>query len=110
VTPAAPAATVDVVVAYTGPEGEALVPVRVPPGATVADAIGASGVVERLGLFEAALGYAIFGRRVRRDTPLRAGDRVELLRPLAADPKDARRARARLHPLPPVRPRAKRPR
>jgi putative ubiquitin-RnfH superfamily antitoxin RatB of RatAB toxin-antitoxin module len=36
-----------------------------------------------------------FGRRVSLDTPLADGDRVEILRPLAADPKEARRQRAR---------------
>jgi putative ubiquitin-RnfH superfamily antitoxin RatB of RatAB toxin-antitoxin module len=37
--------------------------------------------------------YAIFGQRVEGDSPLRDGDRVELLRPLQADPKEARRQR-----------------
>lgn len=36
----------------------------------------------------------IFGRICAHDTPLRAGDRVELYRPLQADPKTARRQRA----------------
>ena len=39
-------------------------------------------------------GYAVFGRRVAADAPLRDGDRVELLRPLRMDPKEARRRRA----------------
>jgi putative ubiquitin-RnfH superfamily antitoxin RatB of RatAB toxin-antitoxin module len=41
-----------------------------------------------------AVAYAIHGQRVTADTVLRDGDRVELLRPLVADPKDARRRRA----------------
>jgi len=36
---------------------------------------------------------AIFGRRARSDQALYAGDRIELLGPISADPKDARRAR-----------------
>jgi putative ubiquitin-RnfH superfamily antitoxin RatB of RatAB toxin-antitoxin module len=40
------------------------------------------------------VGYAIFGQRVDAEAPLRDGDRVELLRPLLADPKEARRQRA----------------
>ena len=40
------------------------------------------------------VGYAVFGVRATRETELREGDRLELLRPLVADPKDARRRRA----------------
>ena len=100
----------NVQVAYVGPEGEFLVDVEVGAGASVADALASSGVVARLGLFEAALSYAIHGQRVDRETPVRDGDRVELLRPLVADPKEARRRRAASHPLPrPARrPRARR--
>ncbi len=91
----------NVQVAYAGPEGIEVVDVDVPDGASVADALAASCIVARLRLFEAALSYAIFGRNAQRDTPLRAGDRVELLRPLLADPKEGRRKRAADHP--PVR-------
>jgi putative ubiquitin-RnfH superfamily antitoxin RatB of RatAB toxin-antitoxin module len=95
-------------VAYAGPEGVAIVGVELTDGASVADAIEASGLVPRFGLIDAALGVAIFGQAATRATPLRPGDRVELLRPLHADPKDARRRRARDNPLPPPRPRPKR--
>ena len=87
-------------VAYVGPEGTVLVDVELGEGASVADALAASGIVTRLQLFEAALSYAIHGQRAERNTPVRAGDRVELLRPLIADPKDSRRQRAAAHPLP----------
>jgi uncharacterized protein len=97
-------AAIDVVVAYAGPEGDVLENVTVAEGAPLADAVRASGIVERLRLFEAALGYAIFGERASAATPLRAGDRVELLRPLVADPKEARRQRASARPLPRHRP------
>jgi hypothetical protein len=95
-------------VAYAGPEGVAVVEVELTEGASVADAIEASALVSRLGLVDAALGVAIFGQAATRATPVRPGDRVELLRPLRADPKDARRQRAREHPLPPTVPRPKR--
>ncbi|QNP40758.1 RnfH family protein [Lysobacter solisilvae (ex Woo and Kim 2020)] len=39
------------------------------------------------------VGYAVFGQRIDADAALHDGDRVELLRPLQADPKDARRQR-----------------
>ena len=93
------ASRLSVDVAYSGPEGQLLVSLTLPEGATLADAVAASGIVSRLDLFEAALGYAIFGQRARSDTPVRSGDRVELLRPLVADPKEARRARALVQPL-----------
>jgi len=95
-------------VAYAGPEGVAIVGVELTDGASVADAIEASGLVPRFGLIDAALGVAIFGQAATRATPLRPGDRVELLRPLRADPKDARRRRALDNPLPPSPPRPKR--
>jgi len=37
----------------------------------------------------------IFGRRVELDAPLRDGDRVEIYRPLVADPREARRRRVK---------------
>lgn len=96
---------VDVV--YAGADGVVSERVELPEDASVADAIAASGIVSRLGLVEAALGLAIHGQRASADTPLRPGDRVELLRPLVADPKEARKARAREHPLPRPKPRRK---
>jgi putative ubiquitin-RnfH superfamily antitoxin RatB of RatAB toxin-antitoxin module len=95
---------VNVEVAYVGPEGLALVMVELDEGASVADALEASGIVRRFGLLEAALSYAIHGQAAARETPVREGDRVELLRPLVADPKERRRQRAAERPLPPSRP------
>lgn len=59
-------------------------------GATVADALTRSG----LDLPADVVAYAIHGVRVEVTQLLRDGDRIELLRPLVADPKDARRRRA----------------
>ena len=59
-------------------------------GATVADAVREAA----LGQAGEVAGYAVFGIAAEASTPLRDGDRVELLRPLQADPKDARRRRA----------------
>lgn len=60
------------------------------PGATVADAVAAAG----LGPLDTLAGYAVFGAVVELHAPLQDGDRVELLRPLQLDPKEARRRRA----------------
>ncbi len=59
------------------------------PGATVDDAVAASGLAT-----DGISGYAIHGERATGSTPLHDGDRVELLRPLQVDPKEARRRRA----------------
>jgi len=66
-----------------------VVRVELAPGATAREALEAAGLDEP----GAALGR--FGRKIGPETELADGDRVELLRPLLADPKEARRRRAR---------------
>ena len=69
--------------------------VALPRGACVGDALEAvSGEASRAGLDLPSLGLAVFGRLAGPDTPLRDGDRIELLRPLRMDPRRARAARA----------------
>jgi len=63
--------------------------VELPEGANATDAIAAGG----FGM-DGVVALAIFGVRVDGNATLHDGDRVELLRPLLADPKDARRQRA----------------
>ncbi len=65
--------------------------VELPEGACVADAVAAAGLPGA----DAIAGHAVFGVAATPETPLRDGDRVELLRPLLLDPKEARRRRAR---------------
>jgi hypothetical protein len=84
-----------VCVVYAAPGIEAHVEVTVPTGATVDDAIARSGIMIRFALDPAQIRAALFGQRVSGETPLAEGDRVELTRPLVADPKQARRKRAR---------------
>lgn len=62
--------------------------------ACVADALRAAGLADD----PETTGYAVFGVRVAVDTRLRDGDRLELLRPLQADPKESRRRRAQQVP------------
>lgn len=64
-------------------------------GATLAEAVAAAGFDGEAGVS----GYAVFGVRAETDTVLHDGDRVELLRPLQIDPKEARRRRAEERPL-----------
>lgn len=52
---------------------------------------GLDEIFTDLDLHSAPLG--IFGKTVKDDTPLHDGDRIEIYRPLQADPKEARRRR-----------------
>ena len=81
-------------VAYAGPEGQWLVALELPEGATALDAIDASGLRSKLPAdrFE-PLRLGVFSSLVEPSRGLRDGDRVELYRALQVDPKDARRAR-----------------
>lgn len=107
-----------VFVCYATSEREILRDMWLEQGATVGAAIEASGIVAELAALQAvgALGaladprdpgfggaagfdpalhqVGIFGKKKSLDTVLRDGDRVELYRPLLADPKESRRRRA----------------
>ncbi|MCL9683223.1 RnfH family protein [Legionella maioricensis] len=65
-------------------------------GATVADALIKSGVYD-LYPETKGLSVGIYARQVSLDAVLKEGDRVEIYRPLALDPKEKRRQRARLN-------------
>ena len=63
------------------------------PGVTVGDAVDASRIVQDRSLDPSTLSFAFFGRRASPETVLDAHDRVEILRPLLVDPKEARHRR-----------------
>ncbi len=72
----------------------------VPAGSTIAQAVAASGLGVRFPALQAAIDagdakVGIFGKLKTPDTVLRDGDRIELYRPLQADPKETRRRRAK---------------
>ncbi|MEZ5555227.1 RnfH family protein [Haliea sp.] len=86
---------IQVEVAYALPDRQAIIPVNVAAGTTALEAARRSGVAlrfEGLNLEDSRLG--IFGKLVAPDQVLQAGDRVEIYRPLKADPKEVRKARA----------------
>jgi uncharacterized protein len=86
---------ISVTVVYALPDAVTEIEVCLTAGATVADAIERSGIAAKLPDVDiAGAAVGIFGKRVRRDTALGDGDRVELYRRLIADPKAARRRRA----------------
>ena len=83
-------------VAYATPKIQAVIEIRARPGTTVAQAIRQSGILERFPEISLARNrVGIFGEATSLDRQVCAGDRVEIYRPLIADPKEARRSRAR---------------
>lgn len=90
-------ADLQVEVVYARAEAQTIIRLSLPSSATVQDAVERSGILRHLP-HDAKLGYGIFGRRVSGDHRLSDGDRIELYRPLQADPRLARRARAKPRP------------
>lgn len=86
---------IEVEVAYARPERQLILRVRGLVGMTVAQAIARSGVVEQFPEIDlASAKVGIFSKVAKMDQVLQAGDRVEIYRPLIADPKEARKKRA----------------
>ncbi len=82
-------------VVYALPDRSWRVPLQLPAGATVADALAAADLPSRVpGIEVDPEGLAVFGQAATLATALHDGDRVEVLRPLTVDPKQARRRRA----------------
>ena len=83
-------------VAYADPAREVLIGLEVRHGSPVLDCVERSGLFRLVpDLRDMRLGFAVFGRRVEPADPVSKGDRIEVLRPLEVDPKEARRLRAR---------------
>ncbi len=89
-------APLQIEIAYAEPQRAVVKSFRLVPGSRVADAMRLAALdpdFSGVDLENSALG--IFGRVVGTDYPLKEGDRIEIYRPLSADPKTARRARAK---------------
>ena len=84
-----------VTVAYAERERQTLIELEVLPGTTALEAVAQSQIRARHAGIPADAALGIFGRLVGPGHVLAAGDRVELYRPLPADPKDMRRQLAR---------------
>ena len=86
---------INIEVVYALAHEQALLKVQVPQGSTVQDAVRLSGILERypeIDLLKSKMG--IFSKLTKADTVLREMDRVEIYRPLIADPKEVRKKRA----------------
>lgn len=82
-------------VVYALPARQDVIRIRLPSGSTVQDAITQSGILARhpeIDFAQSKLG--IFAKLVKPDVLLRDRDRVEIYRPLIADPKEARKQQA----------------
>jgi uncharacterized protein len=87
---------IEVRVIYALPRTQTDVTLKVPAGTTAGEAIARSGIAAKHPEVDwDAVAVGIFGKRAPLSTALREHDRVEIYRPLCADPKQARRKRAK---------------
>lgn len=86
----------NVEVAYAaGPDEQVLIPVQVESGSNVEIAINASGVLEQFPEIDLSKNkVGVFAKACKLDRVLQEGERVEIYRPLIADPKQSRKERA----------------
>lgn len=89
------AESINVEVIYALAQRQEIIRLKLPEGSTVQQAVAASGLLQKhpeIDLARNKLG--IFGKLSKPDTPLHERDRVEIYRPLIADPKEVRKQRA----------------
>ena len=86
---------IHVEVAYALPKEQQILSLNVDSGTTVEQAIQLSGILEHYADIDLSKNkVGIFGKFAKLDKALQEGDRVEIYRPLIADPKEVRRKRA----------------
>ena len=82
-------------VAYALPKKQLILPIKVKVGTTAEEAIKISGIIKKFPEIDLNMNQiGIFGKLTQKDHVLRERDRVEIYRPLIADPKEIRRQRA----------------
>ncbi len=88
-------ATVKIEVSYALPDKQPVISLQVEEGTTIEQAILLSGILEQFPQIDIAKNkLGIFGKLKKADVVVREGDRVEIYRPLIADPKQVRKQRA----------------
>ena len=88
-------ADITVQVCHALPDSTFLRSLRVPAGTSIEQAVAHSGLLQAIPGIDLAINMVgIYGKKKPLDSVLRDGDRVEVYRPLQADPKEARRRRA----------------
>lgn len=89
------AESLSIEIAYALPQRQELVQLKLPAGSTVQQAIDASGLKQKYPEIDLAKNkVGIFGKLTKLEALLRDRDRVEIYRPLIADPKEVRKKRA----------------
>lgn len=82
-------------VAFALPKRQMLLSLQVPVGSTIKQAIESSGMLATFPEIDLTVNkVGIWSRTAKLDEVVNAGDRIEIYRPLVADPKDMRRRRA----------------
>ncbi len=93
--PANATVTIRVEVAYARPDRQVIIPVDAPEGATLEQVINQSHIQEQFPEIQASTAkVGVFGKLSKLSATVRAGDRIEIYRPLLADPKAVRKQRA----------------
>ncbi|MEO7557951.1 MAG: RnfH family protein [Gammaproteobacteria bacterium] len=88
-------AEIPVEVAYARPDVQVIIPLSVQQGGTLEDAIRQSGILDTFTEIDLNVNkVSVFGKLAKLTNPIRSGDRVEINRPLIADPKQVRKQRA----------------
>lgn len=88
--------SIEVEVAYARPDRQVIIPVHVLSTATIEEVIQRSGILRQfpeIDLTQHRVG--VFGKLSRLNAQVRSGDRIEIYRPLIADPKEVRREQAK---------------
>jgi putative ubiquitin-RnfH superfamily antitoxin RatB of RatAB toxin-antitoxin module len=89
------AEAIHIQICYARPDRQFLLDQIVPPDTTILQAITNSGIVQQAPEIDVSvMRVGIYGKLKTLDTVLREHDRIEIYRPLIADPKDSRRRRA----------------
>ena len=87
--------SIHVEVVYPLPQKQEIFVATLPLGATVLQAIEASGILQKYPEIDLAKNkFGVFAKLAKPDAVLRDRDRVEIYRPLIADPKEVRKQRA----------------
>jgi putative ubiquitin-RnfH superfamily antitoxin RatB of RatAB toxin-antitoxin module len=82
-------------VVYALPDQQVVVPLQLAEGTTLQQAVDASGLLVKFSEIDITRGkFGIYSKLAKLDTILRDRDRVEIYRPLLADPKEVRKQRA----------------
>lgn len=86
---------INIELVYALPQEQSLLKFKVPSGTTLGDAVRLSGILDKYPEIDPNTAkYGIFGKLSKADVVMRERDRIEIYRPLIADPKEVRRKRA----------------